>query len=68
MQVEQVKLNRKILYHFVIFTKINEKIIKKDRQIYGNINIVAKRDSSLYLVTKILESNITHNLYVIIVI
>jgi len=31
MQIELTKLSRKVLYHFVIFAIINEKLITKNR-------------------------------------
>jgi len=51
MQVKQVKLNRKILYHFMIFATINNKLIKKDRPIHANIN-VQREERAYYYVTR----------------
>ena len=35
MQIEQIKLNRKILYHFPIFAIVNEILIFKNCRISG---------------------------------
>lgn len=52
MQVEQVELNKKILYHFTIFATINEKLIAKDPRISVHSRDSAKRDNLLFTITK----------------